>query len=289
MKVVLDFETASFCDLKLCGADRYAQDPNTEVLSLVYHVNNTYNLWTPATATSDELLRRLAADPSVQFVSHASFEQAIWRWIMVPVFGFAPIPIVGWVDTQASCALHALPLDLDHALSVLGLPIVKDLEGRKVTLDLSKINKKTGMLPAKTPEIMEKVYEYNRIDVVGTVHLHDALGELPDSERKVWEIDQAINQRGIKIDLPFVRAAKRLVKDGTSPLVQEFRELTGLNPTQGAKFLGWLDAQGVHLPNLRKETVTAILGEDDADFQDDDIEWGGPIWVVLPRDATKSA
>lgn len=285
MKVVLDFETCSLgCDLKLCGADRYAQDPNTEVLSLVYHVNNTYNLWTPATAASDDLLRRLAADPSVKFVSHASFEQAIWRWIMVPVFGFAPIPISRWSDTQAACALHALPLDLDHALIVLGLPVVKDLEGRKVTLDLSKISKKTGMLPAKTPEIMEKVYDYNRIDVVGTVHLHDALGELPDCERKVWEIDQAINQRGIKIDLPFVRAAKRLVKDGTSPLVQEFREITGLNPTQGAKFLQWLGDKGVELPNLKKETVAAILGEDDeADPADELSELG-----TLPEDARRA-
>ena len=56
MKVVLDFETASFCDLKLCGADRYAQDPNTEVLSLVYHACNMYNLWTPATRRFGVLL-----------------------------------------------------------------------------------------------------------------------------------------------------------------------------------------------------------------------------------------
>ena len=171
----------------------------------------------------------------------------------MPVFGFAAIPISRWTDTQASCALHALPLDLDHALTVLGLPITKDLEGRKVTLGLSKIDKKTGMLPAKTSGVMEKVYDYNRIDVVGTVHLHDALGELPDCERKVWEIDQAINQRGIKIDLPFVRAAKRLVKDGTSPLVQEFREITGLNPTQGAKFLNGLGIKVSISPTSEKK------------------------------------
>lgn len=272
MKVVLDFETSSFCDLRLCGADRYAQDPNTEVLSLVYHTEaDGYQLWTPSVREKvHRLLVGYAADPSVTFVSHGTFEQSIWRWIMVSVFGFASIPIARWEDTQAACALHALPLDLDHALSVMDLPVSKDLEGRKVTLGLSKFDKRTGMLPKKTPEVLGKVYEYNAIDVRGTVLLDGALGPLPPEERAVWEIDQAINQRGIRIDLPFVRACQSLVEDGKRPLVEEFKTITGgLSPTQGIKYLSWLVDQGVVLPDLKRETVAAILGEDDAGIYTD--------------------
>ena len=286
-RVTLDFETASFCDLKLCGAWRYAEDPNTEVLSLIYHLSDddTYHLWTPG--CGDELLHRLAADPAVTFGSFTSFEQAIWKHVMEPVFHFAPIPISRWVDTQAACALFALHLDLDGALNVMRLPVVKDLEGRKVTLSLSKIDKKTGMLPARTPELLEKVYDYNRVDVVGTVALDGALGPLPEDERRVWEIDQAINQRGITIDLPLVRAARDLCLRASGPLVREFSEITGgLKPTQGAKFLEWLGSHGVVLPNLQKATIAAILGEsedDDATGEENDLEL-----VDLPGDARRA-
>jgi DNA polymerase bacteriophage-type len=288
VRVTLDFETSSFCDLKKAGASRYAQDPNTEVLSLVYCVGFSvgvaeYHLWKPG--CDDILLPRLAADPTVQFVSHASFEQEIWRWLMVPVFGFASIPIARWVDTQAACALHAIPLDLDHALSVMGLSVTKDLDGRRVTLSLSKINKKTGMLPVRTPELMEKVYDYNRVDVVGTVALARALGDLPPSERRVWEIDQAINQRGICVDVPFVSACRLLVKRGTVPLLREFEAITGLKPTQGEKFLAWLAAEGVDLPNLKKETVASILGEGDDD--DNDETWADGL-PDLPEHARRA-
>jgi DNA polymerase len=282
MLVTLDFETASPCDLKVAGAWRYSEDPNTEILSLVWLLEGPEDapvLWIPG--NTDSLLYNLAANSEVEFQCHASFEQAIWANIMVPVFGFAPIPIARWVDTQASCALHAIPLDLDHALSVMGVPVTKDLEGRKVTLSLSKVDKKTGMLPERTPELMEKVYAYNRIDVEGTRLLGRALGVLPEDERRIWEIDQAINQRGIGIDLQFVRAARDIVRRESLPLLLEFKDLTGLKPTQGAKFIAWLADQGVEIPNMQKATVAKLLGEDDEDDEDcDGAEWdseAGPL------------
>jgi DNA polymerase len=276
--VTLDFETASPVDLRVAGAWRYSEDPNTEILSLVYMIDDgELVLWTPGDNSKN--LYNLAANPEVKFRCHASFEQAIWTNIMVSVFGFAPIPIARWVDTQAVCAMHAIPLDLDHALSVMGIPVTKDLEGRKVTLGLSRVNKQTGMTPERTPEVMEKVYAYNKLDVRGTALLGHALGDLPSPERRVWEIDQAINQRGIRIDLPFVRAARELVRRESVPLLSEFANLTGgLMPSQGAKFLGWLAGQGVDLPNMRKETVAAILGE----TEDEDREEFDGDFVDLP-------
>src|SRR6516165_10585259 len=117
--VTLDFETRNTggCKLKAAGAWRYAADPATEVITLTYHIDGEYHLWTPALPYLP--LASLAADPTVTFVSHSGFEQAVWHHVMVERYGFLPIPIARWHDTQAACAYHALPLDLERALTVL--------------------------------------------------------------------------------------------------------------------------------------------------------------------------
>lgn len=284
-EVVLDFETCNpVVDLTEAGADRYAEDMHTEILSLTFYVNGEFYLWVPeGTPRADALLHELAETPSVYFVSHARFEQCIWRSIMVQRFGFPPIGVRRWIDTQASCAMKALPLDLDRALTVLNLPVTKDKEGKKITLSLSKFderqflgrgknrvpNPRFGMLPERTPELMGKVYAYNRIDVDGTVALLGRVGRLPASERRVWILDQEVNNRGVRLDMEFVRAAQEVVKKSIGPLTDEFRSLTGFEPTQRDKVLGWCVEQGAWwLADLKKETLSQILGDDDAGSED---------------------
>lgn len=254
--VVLDFETASLCDLKKCGAHRYAQDPSTEIICLTYGES----LWVPG--TEDSKLRRLANNPNVMFVAHnAAFEKAIWRHIMVPLFNFPGIPNERWDDTQAACAMKMLPLDLDMALRILRLPYEKDKEGSKLTISLSKTDKRGNYVPRST-SILSRVYQYNASDISGTKAIRTRLGPLPSGERQVWLLDQRINERGVALDLPFVAAAQAIVASASGPLLAEFSVLTGgLKPTQVQKFGTWVRANGVHLPDMKKETLAAILGE----------------------------
>jgi DNA polymerase len=205
-------------------------------------------------------LASFAADPAVGFISHAGFEQAIWQWIMVERYGFAPIPIARWHDTQAACAYHALPLDLNRALSALGSPVTKDKAGRRLVLSLARRNPKTGRYPEITPEIQQRVAEYNHTDVKGSVILDNALGRLPKRERRVWELDQRINQRGLGIDLDFVHAAKALADRLMAEQSEEFRALTGgLNPTQVLAIRSWLANRGFALPKLDEGAIEDAL------------------------------
>jgi len=257
--VVVDFETrnAGDCKLKPSGAWRYAADPATEILTLTYHVAGEYHLWTPALPCPP--LASLAADPAITFVSHAGFEQAIWHHLMVGRYGFLPIPVARWHDTQAACAYFALPLDLERALSALNLPVTKDKEGRRLVLSLARPNRKTGEFPEITPEIRERVAAYNRADVEGTIAIETALGRLPKRERRVWGLDQTINQRGIGIDLDFVHAAKKIADQQFGEAIEEFRKLTDLNPTQVEKVRNWLCENGTELEDLRAETIEETL------------------------------
>lgn len=263
-QVLGDFETASATDLKKAGAHRYAECPTTEILCFSYSIDSSTPVtWKPGDDTTE--LMTLAANPFIMFIAHnVGFEKAIWRAIMVPVYGFPDIPNSRWHDTLAVCAMRGLPQDLDRATLVLRLPQQKDRAGSALVKSLSKPNKKTGMLD-RSPATMERVYAYCEQDIHAELGLHARIGWLPAGERSVWLLDQRINERGCKLDLDYVHASQRIVAEAFGPLNEEFKALTGYEVTQNAKTLEWVHAQGVSLPNLQKETLDAVLKNSDGD------------------------
>ena len=107
----IDFETrnAGGCKLNIAGAWCYADNPRTEILTLVYRDADKKSwLWVPANGLRTRLIT-FAADPAVAFVCFGDFEIAVWDRIMVPRFGFPEIPISRWVNAQAACSHLALP------------------------------------------------------------------------------------------------------------------------------------------------------------------------------------
>jgi DNA polymerase len=150
---LIDFETSSAADLKKAGAWCYSESPTTEILCLGYsfdgrepHVRRQEHLshmCMRAGITQAGLLEHFAGDPQTRFVAHnAFFEKCIWRHIMVPVYGWPDIPNERWHDILAVCAHKALPLKLERAAMALRLPQQKDTGGTKVTLSLSRTDKR---------------------------------------------------------------------------------------------------------------------------------------------------
>lgn len=259
----IDFETASACELKLSGAWAYAQHPTTEILCLRY---DKYE-WLPG---GDTVRLRAFVESDATFVAHnAGFERAIWSELMVKVFGFPPLPIERWEDTMATAAWKAIPLALDKGSRALQLPLEKDAEGNRLTLGMSRVDKKTGMLPERTPERLTRISEYCARDVEVETAMRRRIGLLSQQsrqERQVWLYDQTINQRGVRIDLDFVRQAQLVVERASKPLLAEFRELTiGVNPGQVAKVIEWAGGHGVELENLQKGYLGELLSDTGTD------------------------
>lgn len=278
MKLCLvDFETASSADLKVIGAHRYAEDIMTEILCLAFSTTaeEVPDVWTPDMGPDHPVTKRLRAlvdDPEVTFVAHnAGFEKAIYRNIMVALWGWPDIPNSRWHDTMAVCAMKAVPQKLEDAAKALHLSVQKDMEGSRLTIGLSRINKKTGMFPPRTPEIMGRVYTYCKKDVTDEWEILRRVGWFQPGERNVWLLDQRINERGAQLDLHYVGQARKIVDAATIPLAAEFREITGFNFGQRDKIMGWLRAEGANLPDMRKETLEAILGSEiDAGDENDE-------------------
>jgi len=264
--VDLDFETASGVDLKKVGAWRYSEDPTTEIVCAYFSINGDEPIrWLPGLQWHERTrLWELANDPDVTFIAHnAGFEKAIWRNLMVPVFGFSDIPNSRWHDSMAACAMRSVPQEQRHAALVLGCAHQKDTKGSALTKSLSKPNKKTGKYD-RTPETLKKVYDYCRQDILVQNDIHAAIGWLPPGERRVWLLDQRINERGLKLDLDYIRACKRIVDLSSPPLIAECMEITdGIRPTQRDEMIAWIAGEGVAIPNFQKATIAKLLGDEE--------------------------
>lgn len=267
--VVLDFETASRCNLLKRGGWVYGQDFSTFILCTGYKVvedgrpKPTVVLSESATLRPDPELLALVRDPEVIFMAHnAGFEQAIWKSHMVPA-GYPDIPIERWHDTMATAAMKGLPLGLDALNTALELPIRKDMEGHRHMLVMCKPDRDGGW-SHHTQSNLDRLYEYNVGDCDSQYASYVATGGLGPSERGTWILDQRINQRGIKIDREFVGACINVLDQVRIPMTEKFKELTGgLKPTQREKVLQWVNDQGIPLDNMRKATLDAILDPND--------------------------
>jgi len=266
--VELDFETASTCDLLKSGAWRYSEDFSTFITHIGFKLvvddmpRPSRIIYGRGVNRVDPELYELVCDPAVMFLAHnCSFECGMWRHHMVPI-GYPDIPIERWHDTMAVAAMKSLPLGLDPLSRVLELPIQKDMEGHRLMLKMCKPDKDGGW-SHHTQENLQREAEYCVTDVDSQYSAHLALGGLGD-ERRVWLTDQRINQRGILVDVPFVRACIDVLDQVRVPMTAEFKELTGgIAPTQREKILAWVNEQGVNMSDMKKDTLDAMLDPDD--------------------------
>lgn len=269
--VVLDFETLSACDLVKAGSDRYAQDFTTEVLCLSYGTSSGKRgrwRWRPGLPKDPLLLKAIEA--GVTFVAHqAGFERSIWHWQMEP--DWPAIPLSQWHDTMARAQQLVLPAGLDRVLPVLKLPMAKDKEGNQLVKRLNREYAKTGIRPHISEALLERIMVYCDSDIDGQVALHKRIGWLPDHERPIWEDSQEVNDRGVLLDMELVDAMQDVVDQATGPLALRFKEITGgLTFGQIAKVKAWVISRGVDIPNLAKETLAELLGDDEEDEAHDD-------------------
>ncbi len=284
MELVIDFETRSKIDIKKAGAYRYAEDESTEVLMLAVKVDgDTTWVWVPFEFESfltTENYERLMPNIKLEYlITHASvihahnapFERVIWREIMHKRHGFPDIPLEKWSCTAARAANAGLPRDLARACQAAGCPIQKDDEGHKLMLKMCKPRKPTKSNPAAwhmNEADFNRLLKYCIQDVDAEHALGKIIPEMPERERKVWLLDQTINDRGVAVDLDSIDAIQEVVAEYESRLLAELHEITdGVVDTakQVAVLRGWLAARGVVMDDLQRQTVEDTLAAGVAD------------------------
>lgn len=276
MKVLsVDIETYSSVDLAECGLHKYAESPDFEILLIGYSVDggpvkvlDLTEPWAKVCPWYYEDLTNALVDPAVTKTAwNAAFERnCLAKWLG------KPMPPEQWSDTMIMALECGLPGSLAGAGMALGLPEekLKDPVGKSLIQYFSKPCKPTKAnggrmrnLPQHDPEKWKLYKKYNQQDVVTEMAIREKLYKLVPSEQELWCLDQRMNDRGVRIDIPMVEKIVAFDVRKREELQEEAREITGLsNPNSLSQLKGWLAEQGVEVDTLRKDDLDRLLSED---------------------------
>lgn len=268
----LDFETYSGLDIRKVGGHRYARHPSCEVLICAYLLPGMAEpaVWLPRQEAPPKRLVDWVRGGGKLGAHNASFERVVWRHALTRMHpGLPQVKDSQWVCTAAKAAASGLPRSLDKALTALGLPVSKDLEGSKLIKVFcspkrpSKKDPRVRILPEEDPRF-QRFIEYCQQDVRGEVALDDALPDLNARERRMFILDMVMNDRGLPIDLPLVEKALKVVQVLEVSIAARVSVLTGgLKATQVQKMLDFFTERGIDLENMRAETVRQAVKRED--------------------------
>lgn len=181
----------------------------------------------------------------------------------------------GWYCSMIWAATLGLPLSLKGAGAVLGLEKQKLEEGKDLIRYFCKPCKPTGAngnrtrnRPCDDPEKWELFKFYNQRDVETEIEMDKRMSMFPVPEQtwKDFWMDQRINDRGIRVDLPFVNAAIRLDGNVRDDMLEQMQKLTDLdNPNSVTQLKNWLSENGLEMESLGKKDVASAIK--DAPFE----------------------
>ena len=253
----IDFETRSAIDLAEQGLDIYANDPTTEVLCIAYGIypDKIRLVDSGIIDKNFPLLDHVRNGGKIQ-AWNAMFEYAIWNCVCVPKYGWPPLKLEQCIDSMAIAAANNIPQSLGDASIFMDSTHQKDIRGRYLIQKLCKPHK--GVFN-NDPELMREMFDYCAQDVRTEMAIVSNLRPLSDSEMEIWTLTQRINLRGVPVDPIELQNACKAVVRAQDQLDNECVALTGFKPSERAKLLGWLNAQGADMADMTEKTVSAKL------------------------------
>lgn len=274
----VDVETYSSVNLADCGAYKYAESEDFEVLLFGYSVDfgepEVIDLACGENIPMEIVM--MLFDPTVR--KHAF--NAAFEWITLSrYFKLTRKEQLAWARQWHCTMIHAYYLgyagNLDMVGKAVGLPEDKQklATGKALIRYFScpvKATKTNGgrtrNLPHHDPEKWKLYKEYNRMDVVAETNIYMKLRGIPvpDFIWEQWFTDLKINSRGVYVDTDLVYGALAIDEDVRNDQMAEFKQLTGLaNPASNTQLLSWVTQHGVDMPNMQKATVADTLKRDD--------------------------
>lgn len=262
MNISLDFETYSECDIRKAGAYAYADHPTTEVLCMAWAVDDgAPELWTPDQPPPQRLFALIKGGGATVWAWNSFFEMCIWNLVLK----WEEVPIEQWRDTAALAAAQAYPRALGKCGEALGLEgdAAKDKRGKILIQRCCKPYRGDRVIDK---DLYAELYDYCLQDVVAEREIRRRLRNLRGLENEVWETDQRINWRGVRLDEKSIENALEIIDKHTETLNAKVFQLTNGeldNTASRAKSLHWINAQGYQMDSYDKATVESALLDSD--------------------------
>ena len=267
----IDLETYSSADISKSGVYRYCEAPDFEILLFAYSADGA-PVQSVDLAHGEALPKEIRAaleDPAVtKWAFNASFERiCLSLWLGLPSGTY--LDPSQWCCSMVWSAYLGLPLSLAGVGAVLKLEKQKLEAGRELIRYFcqpcapTKANGgRTRNCPEDAPEKWALFKSYNLRDVETELAIQQKLARFPVPDF-VWDeyhLDQEINDRGIRLDLPLVENAIRMDTLSREELTGQMQRLTILeNPNSVKQLKTWLTEHGLEVESLGKKEVSALL------------------------------
>lgn len=176
------------------------------------------------------------------------------------------LDISQWYCTMVLACMCGYPASLDTVAKAMKLPVLKDREGSSLIRLFCMPNKK-GIItkPFDGPQWQAfKKYCIRDVDVEHAVSHRLRFLKINDFERRLWLLDQKINNVGVMLDVQLAEQAVALNNVHYNHLFNEATEITGLGNANSPKQLKeWLSGEtGSTVTALTKESVKDLLTTD---------------------------
>lgn len=276
----IDIETFSSVDLSKTGVYRYIEAPDFAILLFGYSIDGgevcVVDLAMGETIPA-EVLSALEDDAVTKWAFNASFERVcLSRFLGYPTGDY--LNPYSWHCSMIWSAYMGLPLSLKGVGAVLGLDKQKMDEGKDLIRYFcqpctpTKVNGgRTRNLPTDSPDKWATFKAYNIRDVEVEMQIQQKLAKFP-VPNDVWDeyhISEEINDRGIGVDMPFVKNAIVIDARSHNTLSAEMQNITSLdNPNSVVQMKAWLADNGLEVESLGKKDVTALLKDAPEELKD---------------------
>lgn len=269
MRIHIDIETYCDLDIKKVGAYKYVEHDSFELLLFAYAIDN-HPVEVVDVASGDfipkDVLSILSNPNVIKYAFNANFER-----IGLKKAGY-DVPLEQWGCTSVKSSYCGLPLGLERSSKAVGVPEDKaKLRTGKALIRYfcmpckpTKTNGfRTRNLPHHDPVKWADFKDYNANDVEAERYIHEQLESytIPETERKLYLLDQQINDRGVLLDIPFAKTALQLYAEDKAASIKEMKALTGLeNPNSVTQLKKWLSkAMQKTIKSLAKDSIKPLL------------------------------
>lgn len=265
----IDVETYSSVDLPDAGAYKYCESSDFCILLFGYSID-----YGPVEvvdiADGQQLPPRIRTMLTDADVLKTAYNAAFERAAIAAHFGLE-MPPEQWSCTMILAAQVGLPLGLEAVCNAMGLP--PDLakkDGRALIRYFSQPCKatlsnggRTRNMPWDDYDKWERYKSYNKRDVEVENTIRKALLKYSpnETEQRFWNLDQKINDRGVRLDLELANNAIDFNETYTKELTRKAIKLSGIsNVKSTAQIKGWLSqVEGKEFDSLNKKALPDVI------------------------------
>ena len=169
---------------------------------------------------------------------NAAFERLMFWYVICPDFGVPEPALEQFYCTATQARANCAPGSLEDVGRFAGAGMRKDHRGAALIRALS-IPQANGQF-REDADLMAEMIRYCEQDVRAMRTISKSMRDLTDEELADYHVNERINDRGVKLDVPLAQSAITYAAAELEEIEATFQEITGLNSIRSPRMREWV-------------------------------------------------